>query len=132
MPKTRKEELDQLEAQIAELRAKLETETSQPRREKLQRQIDAKPAIAKLINERHDKDDQQRLARSQAIAAAEQAVIDAREAQFKAQARRRFPGSEEEFIAAYPAIKAEWQRDLALGRAPADEFAEFRGMMPRL
>lgn len=132
MSKTRKEELDALNQQIADLREKLKAETSQPRREKLQRQIDAKPAIAKLIDERHDRLDQERQQRSQAIKAAEQAQADKREAAFKAQARRRFPGTEEEWEAAYPAIKAEWQRDLALGRAPADEFGDFAGSMPRI
>jgi predicted nucleic acid-binding Zn-ribbon protein len=100
MPRTRKEELDHLDQQIADLRAKLKDETSAPRRAKLQRQIEAQ--------------------------------ADKREAAFKAQARRRFPGTEEEFTAAYPAIKAEWQRDLALGRTPADDLAGFVGSMPRL
>ncbi len=62
---------------------------------------------AKLAAQAEEKRRADKAAQQQAV----QAQIDA----FKAQARRRFVGSDAEFEAQWPSIKAEWQRRQALG-----------------
>ncbi len=80
---------------------------------------------AKLAAQAEEKRRADKAAQHQAV----QAQIDA----FKAQARRRFIGSDAEFEAQWPSIKAEWQRRLALGDGdPAVEVmrSELRQLYP--
>ncbi len=113
---TRKQELAQLDTQIADLRAKLNETTKPALRAKLEAQIAGADTTARqLINERHDHVEAQQAQQQQALAAANAQ----QEAAQRARLRRVWRGDDASFETAYPRLLEEYR--IAAALATADE-----------
>lgn len=113
--KTRAQDLQQLDSDIATLREKLKD--AKPRdKERIQARITGLDTTARrLITERHDANDAQQAQQQQAQAAAHAR----QEAAQRQRLRSAWPGDDQSFDAAYPKLLEEYRINAALAGADA-------------
>jgi hypothetical protein len=114
---TLEQELEQLDTQIATIRAQREASHDNTERAKLQRSIEMlnvheRAAIRKVHAERAER----RAAEEKAADAFQQQQADKQEQADRAMLRRRWTGDEASFTEAYPDLLRQLRVDRALGR----------------
>jgi hypothetical protein len=114
---TLEQELEQLDTQIAGIRAQREASHDNAEKAKLQRSIEMlnvaeRAAIRKVHAERAER----LAAETKAADLFQQHRADQQEAEDRAQLRRRWTGDEASFIEAYPEMIKQLRMDRALGR----------------
>lgn len=118
---TLEQRLEQLDQQIAGLRAQREKSQDRNEREQLGRSIDSlntheRAAIKKIYTERAEREQREQQAAQQA----QQKRADAQEADDRRMLRIRWTGNDASFEEAYPEMIKQLRIDRALGRSTAD------------